>query len=156
MKKVILLISLITAILFFASCSDDSLSGPDINSDNSMTALIDGVSWSADKLSYDKSSTLLIGSSISVESDNKRTELQLQFDAPENKLYKGTYYINVTYLESKDNIQSLVLLDRKGLCELTSVNEFYMEGTINFIVVDYIEKKHPQKFIEGKFKIYFD
>jgi hypothetical protein len=121
-----------------------------------MTALIDGVSWSADKLSYDRSTSLLISSTISKESDNLKTELQLQFDFPDNRTSKGTYYIDVTYLESKNNIQSLVLLDRKGLCELTTVNDFYMEGTINFIVVDYIEKKHPQKFIEGEFKIYFD
>ncbi|PKL77807.1 MAG: hypothetical protein CVV25_13550 [Ignavibacteriae bacterium HGW-Ignavibacteriae-4] len=156
MKSVILLIFLISSALLLVSCSDDSPTDTRIVPDNTMTALIDGESWVANKPYYNKKLFQLIGTERPDKSINTSSEISIQFNFPNGEPVEGDYKFYSTYIEYNDIIQSLILIDKVGHCEVTNVNSSYMEGKINFIVVDYIEKKHPQKFIEGKFRIYFE
>lgn len=144
------------ALILLSACSDDNPTDIKIIPDNTMTALIDGETWVANKPHYSKELYQLIGTEKPNEAINRSSEIKIQFNFPNGEPVEGEYKLYSRYIEYNDNIQSLILIDKVGLCVVTEVNSSYMEGTINFIVVDYIEKKHPQKFIEGKFKIYFD
>jgi hypothetical protein len=134
-------------MLILSSCGDATT--PDINTNSTMTATVNGNEWTANSTFYNKLFAQLMGTENVNASGTNTNLISIQFNISEVLPSVGTHNVTALYKEVRDG-NFINWEDMNGVCVITSADDDYIKGTFN-LKADDAAGIEDQKVITGEF-----